>query len=186
MATEVAERAYVWDRFVRLHHWSLASLVLVNYFVLEGPAHRWAGYAALGLVCARLVWGVVGSPYARFAAFLPTPARLRAYLARPGVAPRGNNPLGATMVLAMLALVIALGVTGWLMRTDAWWGEEWLEDLHKALADGLLIGAGLHVLGVVAASLKWRINLPRAMLTGYKLRTARSAPFEERRAQNQD
>ena len=186
MATEPAERAYVWDRFVRLHHWSLAVLVLVNYFVLEGPAHRWAGYAALGLVCARLAWGIVGSPYARFAAFLPTPARLRAYFAHPGVAPRGHNPLGAAMVLAILALVVALGVTGWLMRTDAYWGEEWLEDLHEALGNGLLVCAGLHVAGVVAASLKWRINLPRAMLTGYKVRTARSASFEAQRTPDAD
>ncbi|MBN8761809.1 MAG: hypothetical protein J0I63_00405 [Thiobacillus sp.] len=45
------ERAYVWDRFVRLHHWSLATLVLANHFILDGPAHRWAGYAARPRVC---------------------------------------------------------------------------------------------------------------------------------------
>ncbi|OJZ03900.1 MAG: hypothetical protein BGP20_00875 [Thiobacillus sp. 63-78] len=180
MAAGIMERAYVWDRFVRLHHWSLATLVLANHFILDGPAHRWAGYAALALVCARLVWGVAGSPHARFAAFLPTPARLRAHFARPGVAPRGHNPLGAAMMLAMLALVVSLGITGWLMRSDAYWGEAWLEDLHQALANGLLVCAALHVAGVAAASLTWRINLPRAMLTGYKVRSIRSAPFEDR------
>jgi len=181
MRLPVVDRHYVWDRFVRLHHWSLAVLVLANYFVLEGRPHRWAGYTALGLTGLRLAWGVVGSPCARFAAFFPTPRRLRAYFAHPGVATRGHNPLGGAMVLVILTLVAMLGFTGWLMGTDAYWGEEWLEDLHETLADGLLACVALHVAGVIAASLKWRINLPRAMLTGYKTRTVHSAPFEDQR-----
>jgi cytochrome b len=179
MPGRVVERAYVWDRFVRLHHWSLAALVLLDAFAFDGggPWHRWAGYAALGLVGARIVWGVIGSRYARFASFFPTPSRLRTYLAQPGVALRGHNPLGAVMVLAMLGLVVALGITGWLMGTDAYWGEEWLEDLHETLSDVLLACVALHLAGVTRASLKTRINLPRAMLTGYKTRGTHSAPF---------
>jgi cytochrome b len=180
MRPPVVERHYAWDRFVRLHHWSLAALVLANYFAFEGRPHRWAGYAALGLVGLRLIWGFVGSPHARFAAFAPTPRRLRAHLAQPDVAARGHNPLGSAMVLVILTLVAVLGFTGWLMGTDTYWGETWPENLHEALADGLLACIALHVAGVIAASLKWRINLPRAMLTGYKTRTAHSAPFEDR------
>ena len=80
MPGHVVERAYVWDRFVRLHHWSLAALVLFDAFIFDGggPWHRWAGYAALGLVGTRLVWGAIGSRYARFSGFFPTPARIRA------------------------------------------------------------------------------------------------------------
>lgn len=177
MATAVSERLYVWDRFVRLHHWSLVVLVLADQFILEGPAHRWAGYAALGLVCARLVWGFVGSRHARFADFFPGRTQWRRICAQPGTATRGHNRLGALMVLTLLALVVSLGASGWLMRTDAYWGEIWLENLHAMLANALLIGAGVHVVGVIAASIRWRINLPRAMVTGYKQRTARSAPF---------
>lgn len=81
------------------------------------------------------------------------------------------------MVFAMLGLVIALGVTGWLMGTDAYWGEEWLEDLHETLSDVLLACVALHVAGVAWVSRKTRINLPRAMLTGYKIRGTHSAPF---------
>ena len=179
MPGHVVERAYVWDRFVRLHHWSLAVLVLFNAFIFDGggPWHRWAGYAALGLVGARLVWGAIGSRYARFSGFFPTPGRIRAYLVRPGVAMRGHNPLGATMVFAILGLVIALGVTGWLMGTDAYWGEEWLENVHETLSDVLLACVALHVAGVAWVSRKTRINLPRAMFTGYKIRSTHSAPF---------
>lgn len=174
----MSERVYVWDRVVRLVHWSLAALVLANLFLLEGPAHRWAGYAALALVGLRLAWGIAGSPPARFAAWWPTLARLRAHFSGNRI-PRGHNPLGALMVLTLLALVVALGATGGLMRTDAYWGEEWLEDLHLTLANTLLACIGLHIAGVMAASLKWRINLPRAMLTGWKVRGPRSAPFED-------
>lgn len=61
----------VWDRFVRVFHWTLVSSVLLNYFVLEeGEApHEWVGYLATALVVARAVWGFIGSPHARFAAF---------------------------------------------------------------------------------------------------------------------
>lgn len=73
MPGHAVERAYVWDRFVRLHHWSLAVLVLLDAFMFDGggPWHRWAGYAALGLVGGRLVWGALGSRYARFSGFSP-------------------------------------------------------------------------------------------------------------------
>ena len=49
------------------------------------------------------------------------------------------------MMLALMALVLALGATGWMQTTDAFFGEEWLMELHEALAHGLLWAAGLHV-----------------------------------------
>lgn len=179
MSAAIVERLYVWDRVVRLHHWGLASLILANQFLLDGPPHRWAGYAATGFVGVRLVWGFIGSPFARFSRILPSAAQLRHLRGHTHTATRGHNPLGAAMMLTLLGLVLALGATGWLMRTDTFWGASWLEDLHSLLANGLLLCIGLHVLGVIAASLTWRINLPRAMLTGDKTRTTRSAQFEK-------
>jgi len=91
----------VWDRFVRLFHWSLVSCVVLNQFVLEAgeTPHEWVGYTASALVLARIVWGFVGSRHARFSDFFPTPARLARHiraLAR-GEHPQyaGHNPLGA-------------------------------------------------------------------------------------------
>lgn len=166
----------VWDRFVRFFHWSLVACVLLNQFVLEeGEApHRWAGYAAVALVLARLVWGFVGSRHARFADFFPTPARLRAHLmalraGRP-VAYEGHSPLGALMMLALMALVLALGLTGWLQGTDAFWGEEWLEELHEGLASLLMGLAGLHALAAIVLGHLERVPLVRAMFTGVKRR----------------
>ncbi len=164
----------VWDPFVRLFHWSLVSCVLLNQFVLEeGEApHEWAGYLASALVLARVVWGFIGSRHARFADFFPTPARLGRHFAalRQGLHPQyaGHNPLGALMMLALMALVLALGLTGWMQTTDAYFGEEWLQELHEWLANGLLLAAGLHAAAAIVMGRIERVNLVRAMITGVK------------------
>jgi cytochrome b len=164
----------VWDRFVRLFHWSLVTCVMLNEFVLEAgeTAHEWVGYAASALVLARIVWGFIGSRHARFADFFPTPARLgrhlRALLRGQHPEYAGHNPLGALMMLALMALVLALGVTGWMQGSDAWFGEEWLMELHEGLAEGLLIAAGLHAAAAIVMGRIERVRLVRAMITGQK------------------
>jgi cytochrome b len=164
----------VWDRFVRVFHWSLVGCVLLNEFVLEAgeAAHEWVGHVAAGLVLARVAWGFVGTRHARFADFFPTPRRLREHVAalRQGRAPRhaGHNPLGALMMLALMAAVLALGLTGWLQTTDAFWGVPWLQDLHEVLARGLLVAAGLHATAALLMGRVERVRLVRAMVTGVK------------------
>lgn len=164
----------VWDPFVRVFHWSLVACVLLNQFVLEAgdTAHEWSGYIASALVVARIVWGFVGTRHARFSDFFPTPSRMRRHLQamRRGHAADhpGHNPLGALMMLALMALVLALGFTGWLQGTDAFWGEEWLQAVHEWLANGLLLAAGLHALAAVLMGRLERVNLVRAMVTGVK------------------
>lgn len=166
----------VWDRFVRCFHWSLVACVLLNLGVLEEgeDPHRWAGYLATGLVLARIAWGFVGSTHARFASFWPTPRRLAAHLralraGRPPFQP-GHNPLGALMMLTLMALVLALGFTGWLQGTDAYWGNEALAELHEALADALMALAGLHAAAALVMGRIERVRLVRAMVTGIKVR----------------
>ncbi|MEQ6289572.1 cytochrome b/b6 domain-containing protein [Vogesella sp. GCM10023246] len=167
-------REKVWDPFVRLFHWTLVSCVMLNLFVLEegDPPHRWAGYLASGLVLARILWGFIGSRHARFASFFPTPSRLKAHLGavKDGQHPQvsGHNPLGALMMFALMGLVLSLGVSGYLMGTDAYFGEDWLEELHEALANTLLAAVGLHALAAIVMSRIERVNLVRAMITGIK------------------
>ena len=169
-----AQTLVVWDPFVRVFHWSLVTCVLLNQFVLEpGEApHEWSGYVASALVVLRVVWGFVGSRHARFSDFFPTPRRVGRHLrgALAGRAPHtaGHNPLGALMMLSLMGLVLALGVTGWMQGLDAYWGEEWLQNLHEWLADGLLWAAGLHALAAIVMSRLERVNLVKAMFTGVK------------------
>lgn len=166
----------VWDPFVRIFHWSLVTCIVLNQFVLEAgeTAHEWTGYTASALVLLRLVWGFVGSRHARFADFFPTPQRLGRHLQalRRGEQPHydGHNPLGALMMLALMALVLSLGLTGWLQTTDAYWGEEWLMELHEWQANGLLLAAGLHATAAIVMGRLERTRLIRAMITGHKQR----------------
>lgn len=163
----------VWDPLVRIFHWSLVAIIAVEFLGEDGDyLHRTLGYVALGLVAFRLVWGLVGSKHARFSDFVRSPAAVFAYL-RSIVSghPRryiGHNPAGGAMVLALLAMVTLVGATGWAMRTEALWGQEWIEELHEVSAWLLLIFIAAHILGVVAASIQHRENLVLPMLTGKK------------------
>lgn len=164
----------VWDPVVRLFHWSLVTCVVLNQFILEDgeAAHEWAGYVALGLVLIRILWGFVGSTHARFANFVPRPTdvwqHLHALLQGEVPSSVGHNPLGALMMLALMALVLGLGVTGFAMGTDTFWGEEWLEELHEGLANVLLLSALVHALAAIVMGRLERVRLIRAMITGVK------------------
>lgn len=169
-----AATVVVWDRFVRLFHWSLVACCVLAYFSTDsiGWVHKGAGYAALALVGARLIWGFVGSASARFASFVPGPRRLLTYLRAVlrHEEPRhlGHNPAGAVMILALLAAVTGIGVTGFMMTTDAWWGNETVEDLHMLLVDGAVVAVLVHVAANVYGSWRHRENLVLSMITGRK------------------
>jgi cytochrome b len=179
----VIERVYVWDKLVRLHHWSVASLILINGWLLDGGGklHRWAGYTLVALICTRIVWGLLSHGYARFSTFLPTPSRIKTYRLHYQnnnlPMPTGHNPLGGMMILLMFTLILSLGITGWLMGTDTYWGVTWLENLHETLFYILMLCVSLHVTMVLVLSKHLRINLPKAMVTGYKERTTASRPL---------
>lgn len=166
----------VWDLAVRVIHWSLVACVLLDSFVLEAGElpHQVAGWLATGLVLSRVVWGFIGSRHARFSSFFPRPSAVRAQwrMLRHGrsEAHDGHSPLGALMMLALMALVLALGTTGFMQTLDAFWGESWLMDLH-ALAGDVLVGlATTHAAAAVVMSRLEHTNLVRAMITGVKVR----------------
>jgi cytochrome b len=81
MPMEVVE-VRVWDPFIRVAHWLLAAIVLIDWFTDEPRwMHVWLGYLALALVVLRVVWGFVGSEHARFSNFLAGPRLVFDYLA---------------------------------------------------------------------------------------------------------
>ena len=100
----------IWDLPTRLFHWLLLLLVVASFVTgwVGGNLIEWharAGIAITGLLAFRLVWGFVGSTYARFAHFVPGPGRLLTYV-RGQWRGLGHNPLGALSVLALLAILI--------------------------------------------------------------------------------
>jgi len=111
----------LWDPLVRITHWGLAIVVLVNAVFSEGGSvtHVWLGWIGMALLVLRLVWGVLGPKEARFSAFPPNPLRALAHL-RSLVAGRvrhypSHNPAGAVMAYALWAALIVVIGTGLLM-----------------------------------------------------------------------
>ncbi|OYX79776.1 MAG: cytochrome B [Bradyrhizobium sp. 35-63-5] len=170
----VAATVKVWDPFVRLFHWSLASLFLIAY--LTGDAiekvHIAAGYTIGGLIALRIIWGFVGPKHARFVNFVRSPQVVLAYMRDVALlrAPRyiGHNPAGGVMIIALLVMLAATAATGFSLTTDVFWGVRWLKEVHEVFANltvGLVV---LHVIGVVVASFEHKENLVKAMVTGRK------------------
>jgi cytochrome b len=168
------ETVRVWDPFVRIFHWSLVILFALAWMTEDLQSlHQPIGYAILGLLALRIVWGFAGSRHARFADFVHTPGATLAYVRDllAGRAPRllGHSPLAGMMVLALMAALIATGASGWLMTTDAYRSARWLEEAHEALASLTLGLVTVHVAAVLVISVWHRENLVRAMITGKKL-----------------
>lgn len=110
------ERIKVWDIAIRIFHWSLVIFFTIAYLTgeEESQLHNWSGYVVMGLVIFRLVWGVVGTRYARLWNFVYSPAHTFAYM-RSLLAGHpehylGHNPLGGWMVIALL---VSIGLTSW-------------------------------------------------------------------------
>ncbi|MBK1647687.1 cytochrome b/b6 domain-containing protein [Rhabdochromatium marinum] len=173
----------IWDLPTRVFHWTLVLLVLLAFLTgLQGGNwmvwHERAGLGVLGLLSFRLVWGFVGSTYARFADFIPTPARILAYLQGrwQGL---GHNPLGALSVFALLGVLLFQVLSGLFATDDIAFQGPLFSLVSSDLSDRLsgwhrqtiwLIGAlvALHILAALFYTLVRRQNLIRPMVTGMK------------------
>jgi cytochrome b len=164
----------VWDLLVRLFHWSLVALFAVAYATGDEveQVHIAAGYAIATLLALRIVWGFVGPGHARLRSFVRPPREVLAYLRDvlrfKAKRHLGHNPAGGVMIVALIAMLAATCVTGYMMTTDAYWGAEWVEETHELLANATVALIALHVLGVLVASFQHRESLVKAMVTGRK------------------
>lgn len=137
-AGEAQGKVRVWDPLVRIFHWAIVVAFAVAWLTADDlqPVHEIAGYAVAGLVAFRLVWGFVGSRYARFAQFLRGSAATLAYLGdlAQGREHRhlGHNPAGAVMIVALLVTLSGTAFTGWLMEEPSRFAM--LPDLPQIIA----------------------------------------------------
>jgi cytochrome b len=116
-------KVLVWDWPTRLFHWLLLACVIGSIVSVKigGNAMNWHfrfGYCALGLITFRILWGFIGSRYARFSSFPPSPARTIAYLKGRAAQTLGHNPLGAWSVYALLAAFGFQAVSGLFSNDD--------------------------------------------------------------------
>jgi cytochrome b len=178
----------VWDLPTRLFHWLLAALVAASFVTarIGGTAmsyHERSGLAILVLLIFRVLWGLVGSRSARFAAFLEGPRTVLSYArALPGpAAPRhlGHNPLGGWAIVAMLTALFIQAGTGLFANDDILAEGPLYSWVAKATSDALTRGhlfnrqiivvlVGLHLGAII---FHWAVkgeNLIKPMITGFK------------------
>lgn len=179
--TATERNILVWDLPVRLGHWLMAGGFALAW--LTGDSEEWrlvhvaAGGTVVGVALFRLLWGLVGTRYARFADFVRGPHAAIAYL-KSLLGPRpahcvGHNPAGAWAIVLLLALGLLTGAAGWLTYQEI--GGELFEELHEGLASTMLAVVVVHLVGVAVGSLVHRENLPRTMITGRKIGATRDA-----------
>lgn len=112
------KQIYVWDLFVRLCHWALVGLFIISYITGEEEhwIHSYSGYAIFALITLRVIWGFIGSRYARFKSFVHAPATIISYLkSMVSGSPKrylGHNPAGGAMIVALLAALFLTTLSG--------------------------------------------------------------------------
>ncbi len=179
----------MWDGAVRLFHWLLAASVAGAALTGFLGGLRWLdphiilGSAIALLLVFRVVWGFAGPAYARFSSFVPSPGGVLRHAREilGGKAPHytGHNPVGSAMIVALLAVLAAMVITGVAVLGGAvkegplapfltFTAAAEVKEVHELLAFLLLGLIGLHIAGVLAESWRTRENLIRAMLTGRK------------------
>jgi len=170
----VRQTILVWDMPVRVFHWLL--VICFTGAWLSSESERWAlihyafGYTACLLVLIRLVWGLIGTRYARFSQFLKSPrAVIVHFMAILRGHPHydiGHNPAGGLVMFALMLFILLIGFTGYLSVKE--FLGNFVSEAHEAVASlalGLVI---VHIMAAIAMSLIERQNLVRSMVNGKK------------------
>jgi cytochrome b len=178
----------IWDLPTRVFHWALAFCVVC--LLITGfrggdamPWHYRFGYCVLTLLMFRLVWGVVGGKWSRFASFVYAPSSILRYMKGQGDALHsvGHNPLGAFSVFAMLALLLVQVSTGLISDDEisaAGPLTKFVSNATVSLASSYHVTIGkvlvivlviTHLAAIVFYLYKKRENLIKPMLHGDKL-----------------
>ena len=178
---------YVWDILVRFFHWSLLILFLIAYISEDDflTIHSWAGYLILGLLVIRILWGFVGTKYARFSNFIYPTTQIKQFLKDTSQlkAKRyiGHNPAGGAMIILLISSLILTTVSGLfllgaesqgpfatLLSGASHFWEELFEEVHEFFVNFTLLLIAIHVAGVIVESLIHGENLVSSMINGTK------------------
>ena len=178
MSQPETTKILVWDAPTRLFHWLMVLSFAGAYITSEGErwrlVHVTLGYTMGGLLAFRIVWGLVGTRYARFSNFVRGPQAVMAYLrSLHDRSPQhfiGHNPAGAVAIVLLIVTGTVIVASGWATYNEV--GGEWLSELHELAGNAMLLIVGAHIAGVAIATYLHRENLARSMVTGTKIGTS--------------
>lgn len=171
-------KTQVYDVPTRLFHWIFAGSFLAAFLIAKNVDdesqvfiyHMFLGFILAFSVILRVIWGFVGSKYARFSSFELAPSKLVRYIKQvlSGSTDRfpGHNPASSWAALAMMFFGLGLAVTGIMMAEH--WNKSIAEEVHEVFASGFLVIAILHIAGVIIHCLRHRDRLGLSMVTGMK------------------
>lgn len=166
----------IWDLPTRLFHWLLSAGFIAAAVIALAmgehsplfPYHAIIGLTIALMVALRIMWGIVGTRYARFGSFVFGPGAVVEYMkgAMLGGGKRhiGHNPGSAVAIFALLGLVLALAVTGFMLGQ----GSEGIKEVHEILAWTTVGVVVVHVLGVAFHTIRHRENITASMIHGRK------------------
>lgn len=165
------KKSILWPMSIRLIHWSLALSILLNQFILEDgdPPHRYVGYLAVLIVFLRFYRGVKDNTFANFKHFpmgISHQIKFLKNILKRDSSYEGHNPPASLIYFAIWSSVILLGISGWMLGLDAFWGDERVEEIHELLSDGLLVLTLIHLTGIIFDSLKFKRKTWMGMISG--------------------
>lgn len=188
-AAKASARVRIWDLPTRVFHWGLMACVIGSVVTAKigGNAMVWhfrLGLLALSLLLFRLLWGVLGGRWSRFASFVHTPRTVWRYVTgRTTPAEHldvGHSPLGGLSVLGLLLILLVQAGTGlvaddeiasagplvsWVSGAVSAQATTW----HTSWGQWVMLGlVALHVAAIAYYRVARRVNLVGPMLTGDK------------------
>jgi len=180
----------VWDILVRLFHWSLVVTFFICFITEDSSQlHIYSGYLIIMLITVRLVWGFIGTEYARFSNFLVMPGVAIQYLKdivkNKNKRFLGHNPAGAAMIIVLITTIVITCVTGvvlyavedhsgplaFMFTGENEFLEDLLEEVHEFFSNFSVVLIILHISGVIIAGKQHNENLIKSMFSGKKKRT---------------
>ena len=127
--------------FIRFSHWYVAMAIMTNLYILEqgDEPHRYLGYTIVTVIVFRLIYGLKANV---------------------------NTPKSFWVYKLMWILVMLLGVSGFMMQTDYFFGEDWLEDIHELFSILMQIIIVGHLIGLAVDRILYKRKLWLKMFKG--------------------
>ncbi len=195
MNTTTSKEVKVWDILIRIFHWTLVIAFFTAYLTEDDlpTIHIFAGYLITGLLVFRIIWGFIGTKYARFSNFVYSFAAIKDYLkSLLTTHPKhylGHNPAGGLMIILLLVSLTFTVSSGIVMDLESEPGDtiqqqyvsehdddeyesathEVMEEVHEFFANLTLLLVFIHIAGVIVSSKLHKENLVRAMIIGKKI-----------------
>lgn len=165
----------VWDLPTRIFHWGLALSVFLSMLIVYGKKyltiHIIFGILAFGLIIGRIVWGIVGTKYVRFSAFVKSISEAKQEFAildsQAHSHSVGHPAIAGWVMLVLMFCALCVGVSGlWLWLFTNTVSKESALHIHEVFANTLLAIAFIHIQGVILHIFLHRDGIVKGMIDG--------------------